>query len=138
MRALFAFVAAAAIGPGASALAAPVILPPSIYKLHDHPDGELGPPGYGLRLDELVNVGSGTDHFTFSFDNALSDMKVEITSLTQTTFKIDIFGTAFGGRVVNHGYDPNWSGVAQIDFTYLVSHLALPDDDLIVTTPTGT
>ena len=39
------------------------------YKLNDHPDGTAQPPGYGLRLDELVDITPrAKDIFTFSFN----------------------------------------------------------------------
>ena len=36
------------------------------FILHDHPDGALANPTYGLRLDDLY--GGNNSDFTFSFD----------------------------------------------------------------------
>ena len=49
-------------------VSAGLILQPGTYRLEDHPDGNAQPPGYGLRLDELIDVTDDHDIFTFSFD----------------------------------------------------------------------
>ncbi len=136
-RVLVAFAAAAAVGTGRAALATPILLMPGTYTLHDHPDGGLAPPTYGLRLDELIDVSGGTDRFAFSFDHPGADMRLTLTLVNVSNWTISIFGTAFGGRIVNHQFDPANSGFAEIDFTYHLAHFVPGDDDLIVTTPTG-
>jgi hypothetical protein len=136
-RALAAFAVAAAMSAGPAATATPLLLMPGTYRLHDHPDGELAPPTYGLRLDELYNVASGTDRFAFSFDHPGADVRLTLTLVSASNWTISIFGTAFGGRIVNHQFDPANSGFAEIDFTYHMAHFVPGDDDLIVDTPTG-
>ncbi|MEE8458225.1 MAG: hypothetical protein V3S08_00040 [Phycisphaerales bacterium] len=115
-----------------------IILEPGSYLLGDHPDGNEAPPTYGLRLDELVDVTGGHDVFTFSFDHAQADMRIDITAVGVDAFEIHIHGTAFGGLVVGNEYDATMSGVVNIDFVYMLAHPADGDDDLIVTTPNFT
>ena len=107
-------------------------------RLADHRDGNAAPPTYGLRLDELINVTPGHDRFTFSFDHPLALVQMMLTEVGADEFSIRIWGTAFGGRVVNNQYDPMMSGVAEIDFTYMLVHTVAGDDDLVVTTPSFT
>ena len=134
---VFASCSLALILPAVPAQAG-IILEPGSYLLGDHPFGNEAPPGYGLRLDELVNVTSGHDVFTFSFDHALADMRLDITAVGVDAYEIRIHGTAFGGLVVDNQYDATMSGVVDIDFVYMLAHPADGDDDLIVTTPNFT
>ncbi len=106
---------------------------PGEYRLRNHPASEEAPPGYGLRLDELFDVTSGLDIFTFDFDAPESDVR-----LTFDGVSLRIFGTAIGGRDTGAGYDPDWTSLIDIDFTYDLAVPAAPDDDLIVLTPSGT
>ncbi len=115
-----------------------LILQPGSYVLADHPDGGLAPPTYGLRLDELMDVTAGHDKFTFSFDHAESNMRLDVTEVGTDEFEIHIYGTAFGGLVRNHAYDAFVTGVADIDFVYMIANTVPGDDDLIVTTPNFT
>lgn len=113
-----------------------MILPTDVrLQLLDHPDGNAAPPTYGLRLDELINVTPGHDRFTFSFEHPQALMQMMLTEVGAGEFSIHIWGTAFGGLVVNNEYDPLLSGLVEIDFTYMLAHLVDGDDDLIVTTP---
>ncbi len=113
-----------------------LILPTDVrLRLADHPDGNAAPPTYGLRLDELINVTPGHDRFTFSFDHPLALVQMVLTEVGAGEFSIHIWGTAFGGLVVNNEYDPLLSGLADIDFTYMLARVVGGDDDLIVTTP---
>lgn len=99
------------------------------YVLGNHPDGNQQPPLYGFRLDELVDVTSGKDVFTFDFDDVQSAMFLDYDGST-----IRISGQAFGGRDVGGSYaNDQFLGVYDIDFTYSVGVQFAPgDDDLIV------
>ena len=57
-------VALAAAFTGLSVLPAAAVV--HVLTCHDHPDGGVQPPTYGLRIDDLVGPGD----FTFSFDHA--------------------------------------------------------------------
>ena len=130
-----AFAVLLASGPASAGL----ILPTDVrLPLADHPDGNAAPPTYGLRLDELINVTPGHDRFTFSFEHPSATMQILLTEVGINEFSVRIWGTAFGGLVVNNEYDPLLSGLVEIDFTYMLAHLAAGDDDLIVTTPSFT
>ena len=48
------------------AVALPATAGVTVYNCHDHPNGEIVPPAYGLRLDYLLDNG----RYTFSFDYA--------------------------------------------------------------------
>ncbi len=115
-----------------------LVLRPGTYFLGDHPDGNAGPPNYGLRLDELIDVTPGHDVFTFSFDHADADMRIDITEVATDEYELRIYGTAFGGLVENNEYVAAFAGLVDIDFVYMLAHPVNGDDDYIVTTPNFT
>jgi len=128
-RALALAALGAAIVLPATAASAAVLEQGVSYHLHNHPDGSAAEPFYGLRLDELMDVTSGHDVFTFDFDAPDAAMFID--------YGIDgtlrIHGTAWGGLDTGSGYDPQHSGLVQIDFTFGGVTVAEGDDDLIVT-----
>ncbi len=129
----------AALALLASGPASAGLLPTDVrLRLADHPDGSVARPTYGLRLDELIPATPGHDIFTFSFSHPSALVEIMVTEVSAGEFSIHIWGTAFGGRIVDNEYDPLLSGPAEIDFTYMLAHLADGDDDLIVTTPSFT
>ncbi len=111
------------------------IIEPGTFLLHNHPDGNAAPPGYGLRLDELFNVTGGHDTFTFDFDHPDAEVWMDYDGSV-----IHIYGIAFGGLDVGSGYasDPDLTSLVALDFTYTTAAFATGDDDLIVTTPSFT
>lgn len=113
---------------GASA-ATGAIIEPATYRLNNHPDGSANPPAYGLRLDELIDVTGGHDKFTFDFDADGAEMNLRLTN----DGRIRIFGTAFGGLDTGTGYDDDYAGFVEIDFTYQITQTLGGDDDIIVT-----
>ncbi len=115
-----------------------LVLRPGTYVLENHPDGNAGPPDYGLRLDELIDVTPGHDVFTFSFETPGTEMRIDITEVGPDEFELHIFGTAFGGLVENNEYVAALSGTVDIDFVYMLAHPVNGDDDYIVTTPNFT
>lgn len=104
------------------------------YELHNHPDGNLRPPLYGLRLDELFDITPGTnnDDYTFDFDHASSAMFMDYTGSA-----IHIYGQTFGGRDIGGNYANDiYLGIYLIDFTYSIGLGPVPlDDDLYVELP---
>ena len=102
------------------------------YKLNDHPDGTAQPPGYGLRLDELVDITPrAKDIFTFSFNPKYgSNMSLDYDTEAGT---MHIYGTAYGGLDIGTGYSPNGelAGMWSIDFTYTDVRGHETDDDLV-------
>ncbi len=92
------------------------------YFLNNHPDGNARPPGYGLRLDELIDVTGGHDIFTFDLQHPQSDVILRYddagTPGTSKDDTIRIFGTIFGGLDIGSAYDPANSGLWNLDFTY--------------------
>ncbi len=110
------------------------IIAQGLYRLHNHPDGAIRPPLYGLRLDELYNVTTGHDNFTFNFDHASSAMYLYYAGTW-----IHIFGQSYGGRDVGGAYAAdNYLGVYQIDFLYNIGVQLVPgDDDVMVELPPG-
>jgi len=96
----------------------------TIWLCHDHPDGAVAPPIYGLRIDDLLGPG----HYTFSFDYADGVKSARVTlTCDQELGQVHIAGRAFGGRVVGDGWDPSSRGWVDIDFTY-TTNLAVKDD----------
>ncbi len=111
------------------------LIQPGQFLLHNHPDGNAAPPGYGLRLDELFDVTDDHDKFTFDFDHPDAKMWMDFDGAS-----IHIYGIAFGGLDVGSQYasDPALTSLVAIDFTYTTVALAFGDDDLIVTSPNFT
>ncbi len=126
-----------ALGLGVALCARPVtaaLITTGVYQLSNHPDGTAAPPGYGLRLDELFDVTSGHDRFTFDFDHPDASM-----SLTYDGMLVHISGIAFGGLDIGDAYhpDPALTSLVLLDFTYKVTTFPINDNDLLVTTPTN-
>ncbi len=69
-------------------------------RLHNHPDGNAAPPGYGLRLDGLVTGDSG-DVYTFDFDDPRSSMYLHYDDVAGS---IEIEGSTWGGLDVGTTY----------------------------------
>lgn len=103
------------------------VVAPGLYELNNHPAATGGPPGYGLRLDDAIDATGDVDVVTFDFeaDGAAMFMEYDGTSLR-------IFGMAYGGVVENGAYNPQYSGMVSIDFTYDLLGLAPGDDDFLV------
>ena len=96
------------------------------YQLANHPDGNAQPPQYGLRLDELYNVTTNHDIFTFDFDHAGSAMTLvfndggTINSFLDDT--ITISGTVYGGLDTGTGYtNASYAGFWTVNFVYSAS-----------------
>ncbi len=98
-----------------------------LYNLSNHPDAAQGPPGYGIRLDELIDVTGSKDVFTFDFDDSRSNMLMEVSGST-----IRIFGIVFGGLDVGDEYDDDLSGLWDVDFTYNNAQKMPNDNDVWV------
>ena len=97
------------------------------WRLGNHPDAAQNPPPYGLRLDELFDVTTGTDVFTFDFEAPGAAMFLDYDGTS-----VRIFGTAFGGRDAGTDYDPAWTSQITVDVVYPVVSTAPGDDDLLV------
>ena len=82
------------------------------YDLLNHPDGSLASPYYGLRLDDLMDLG---DNYTFDFEHADSSLTLDYDMDAMT---IRIYGQAYGGVDSGNGYAAGSEGIASIDFTY--------------------
>jgi len=109
-----------------SSLSAAVIAP-GLYELQNHPASG----GYGLRLDELIDVSAANDVFQFDFDHPNSTIQMEyVHSPWAVSGTIRIFGVVHGGLVnggaLNQNYTTDWN----IDFTYSNIRLVSGDDDL--------
>lgn len=114
---------------GASMGASGAILPYGTYSLANHPDGNLTPPPYGLRLDGLFNATAQSDRFTFDFDDAQSNMKMTISNNGVADI-ITIFGESYGGRDIGSTYaSDSWLGVYQIYFQYTIGVAPMANDD---------
>lgn len=113
-----------------SSFASAAAITPGTYRLHNHPDGDVNPPPYGMRLDEIYNVSGGNDEFTLDFDHAQSN----VTLVFNGTNTITIAGVAYGGIDIGGSYlNDAHLGLYQINFVYDVGvGLAGGDDDLIV------
>ncbi|MGK7873188.1 MAG: hypothetical protein AB4426_07715 [Xenococcaceae cyanobacterium] len=83
------------------------------YRLHNHPDGGVRPPLYGLRLDGLL-TGNTREEYTFDFDRPESQMFLEY----KDDGTIRIHGTAFGGEDDRNDYKPSTTAIWNINFLY--------------------
>lgn len=102
-----------------SALLIVVALPASagvtLFNCHDHPNGQIVPPTYGLRLDYLLDNG----RYTFSFDYADGSGSAGVTLTHDDVLgTVRIFGRAYGGKDIGGSWDPAARGWIDIDFTY--------------------
>lgn len=107
------------------------IMAPGAYLLGNHPDGTEVPPPYGMRLDELVDVTSGHDIFTFDFAHPGSLMQLVVTPTT-----LQIVGTVYGGRDIGGSYAADaYQGFYSVNFLYTLGVQSVPgDDDIWVNT----
>ncbi len=118
---LFVFCAIAACASTSQAVG----LGPGVYRLHNHPDGNVLPPPYGARFDELYNATGGHDVFTLDFDDPSSAV-----FLTYTATTISITGSAKGGRDIGGGYAADaYNGMYTLSFTYSLGVTGVPGDD---------
>ncbi|MHA7813315.1 MAG: VPLPA-CTERM sorting domain-containing protein [Phycisphaerales bacterium] len=105
---------AAAVGLGilsTSALGGDVIL--QTFDLFDHPQGQVAPQAYGLRLDSV----GPDDPMTFSFGNsqANSTMTLQVVD-TGSNIEIRMFGTVTG----NSATGGTISNTFTVDVSYVV------------------
>ncbi len=122
------------LGFFAAGTADAAMIDPGIYRLHNHPDGNVNPPPYGLRLDNLYDETAGNDVYTFDFDHADSAVFLAYNPVAAT---IEIYGEARGGRDVGavHAND-QYLGTYEFYFLYDVGVEDVPgDDDVQVDAP---
>ncbi len=102
----------------------------------NHPDGDVNPPPYGLRLDELFTqtptsgslVGGVGGITTFSFDPADgASMSMTVSDLGGD-LEISISGVAKGGVDAGGTYGYG-EGLFAIDFTYRMNVEGVPGPD---------
>ena len=88
----------------------------TMFTLHDHPDGVVNPPSYGLRLDDLLGAGE----YTFSFDHVDGSGSASVTlTYDDVNGNVHIFGRAYGGKDTGGAWgDATTRGWIDIDFTY--------------------
>jgi hypothetical protein len=106
------------------------------YLCHDHPQGLLSPPTYGLRIDDLIADGGYT--FSFDYSDGAETARVLLT-YDEARGEIRIQGRAYGGKVQGGAWSPAASGWIDFDFRYTESVAVYddcgraPGDDLYVT-----
>ncbi|MCB9838917.1 MAG: hypothetical protein H6813_06220 [Phycisphaeraceae bacterium] len=95
----------------------------TVFALSDHPDGDVNPPPYGLRFDDLFTEVGGTGGVTsFSMDH-FGDSTLTVTDDGVGGLTIDIVGTLYGGVDTGSGYGYG-EGAFALDYTYAVSVMA--------------
>jgi len=121
-----------------SSAARGAVILPGLYQLHNHPDGAVNPPPYGLRLDELYNATPGSDEFTCNFDDPASDMKL-LYNTAANPDTITISGHSLCGRDIGNVYATDvYKAVYDIYFQYNVGVGQVPgDDDIQVLASSG-
>lgn len=104
-----------------------------LFQLHNHPNGQVLPPPYGARIDELYNATGGQDHFTFNFDAPGSDMRLLYDDTAQT---VHIYGVSLGGLDIGGTYaNDSYLGIYTFDFLYDTGIGQVPSDDDIWAQP---
>lgn len=105
----------AAAAAMALAVAFPAVSHATVFTflLHDHPDGALAAPEYGLRLDGLF--GDNSKKLTFSFDQPGAGVTLRYDNVSNT---VRISGRAYGGIDVGGTWDSGNVGFVDLDFTY--------------------
>ncbi len=106
------------------------VIQPGLYRIHNHPDGAVRTPYYGLRLDELYNVTTGHDVWTFDFDAPGSNMFMRYLFNPLGQAVLHIYGTTFGGLDIGSVYHATHRGFFDVDFTYTDVTQVPGDDDL--------
>ncbi len=123
------------LGSAVAGLPEDGILQPGLYRIHNHPNGAVRPPLYGLRLDELFNLSTMHDVWTFDFDHAGSEMFIDYSLDGMGVGAFHIYGTSYGGLDIGPIHHPFFNSFFDIDFTYEGVTLVPGDDDLWVTGP---
>ena len=108
----FVIVALALSALSIAGAASALVIAPGTYVLHNHPDGFVRPPLYGLRLDGLTDGNSATT-VTFDFEAPGAGVHLTYDDVAGT---VRIFGTVFGG--VDTGSSYASPVFADIDFLY--------------------
>ena len=67
-----------------------------LYNLNNHPDGNAADPEYGFRLDELKDISSDHDIWTFDFNHAESSMFLEYDNSDTASLDDDTVGPRSG------------------------------------------
>ncbi|NRA59303.1 MAG: hypothetical protein HRU13_14425 [Phycisphaerales bacterium] len=101
-----------------AAFADPVVLYQS--RLGDHPDAAKAPPGYGLRMDNLLaDMGGVGGTTTFSFEEGGAGMSIRILDLTDdgVADQINIFGKVYGGEANGDTFGFG-EGLYSLNFTF--------------------
>ena len=103
------------------------------YQLGDHPDANLNPPPYGLRLDNMLGAGAATLSIGYHNDTVLSvwddggDLSIHIAGtlhgglldglggyISAASYAVDftysVGVSASGGGWIVNGYDPGNAG----------------------------
>jgi hypothetical protein len=95
--------------------ALPAVAGVTVYTCHDHPNGQIVPPTYGLRLDYLL----GNARYTFSFDYVdVSGSAGVMLAYDDVLGTIRIQGRAFGGEDIGGGWSATSRGWIDVDFIY--------------------
>jgi hypothetical protein len=103
------------VGVSAFSTAQAAVIDYGTYQLNNHPNAAMASPGYGLRLDGLLDGDSGKV-YTFDFDDSRSDVK-----MTWDGTAISIFGDVWGGRDTGSSYGGSGNDAARLwdlNFTY--------------------
>ncbi len=91
------------------------------YAIHDHPNGNLNPPPYALRMDGAW----GISNLTLSAD-VHNDATLTVSQDTGSgQFFIDIAGTFHGGEDIGAGWDSPFD--VEVAMSYQVNVTAIAD-----------
>lgn len=100
----------------------------SSYDLQSHEGNNNDPPLYGLALRLDFTGGPLNQYYTFDFDHASSNMRLDYDGSS-----IHIHGTSYGGKDIGSTYGAGTDGLWNIDFLYDTGLTNLGDAVKVVT-----
>jgi hypothetical protein len=113
------FVIAGLLGAVSAAGAAELVI--AEFDIHDHPQGNLLPPSYALRMDNVF----GAFNATFSADIHNDATLTVIQDTVTNDLYIDIVGTFHGGEDLGAGWGTTFD--LEADFRYQANVAAVAD-----------
>lgn len=88
------------------------------FNIHDHPQGNLVPPTYALRMDNVF----GAFNATFSADTYNNTTLTVVQDTVTNDLYVDIAGTLFGGEDLGGSWGTTFD--LEVDFRYAANVVA--------------
>jgi MYXO-CTERM domain-containing protein len=99
------------------------MIEPGLYRLSNRPGQARSEPGWGLRVDELLDISRGRDIFSFDLDHPDSSVYLKFDGSLMHIFGVAWGGVTTGNRVAE---DPALTSLAILSLYYAA--IGLPAD----------